>query len=96
MRADYQCAKCKKVIEYIKPYGEEFPKVIIDKDKCFDKSSCMFERLFNSVPVIDVAIGLTGNASTGYKGENVYKSSSFSPNKLNDYPTRHKYQHNEQ
>jgi DNA-directed RNA polymerase subunit RPC12/RpoP len=95
MRADYQCAKCNKVIEYQKPYGEEFPE-IIEKEKQCQGKTCVYKRLYNSTPIIDVAIGLTGNASTGYKGENVYKSSSFSPNRLNDYPTRHKYLHNEQ
>lgn len=94
MRADYKCNKCSKIIEYQKPYGEDFPKQITQD--CDSSKECVFERTYNSVPVIDVAIGLTGNASTGYKGENIYKQSAYSPNKLNDYPTRHKYQHNEQ
>lgn len=95
MRADYQCKQCSKVIEYTKPYGQDFQEEMQMDSEC-DKSKCTFKRLYNYVPIIDVAIGLTGNASTGYSGENVYKSSSFSPNRLNDYPTRHKYQHSEQ
>lgn len=94
MIADYKCDKCSKVIEYQKPYGEEFPQQILKS--CDDSQECIFQRLYNSVPVIDVAIGLSGNASTGYKGENIYKQSAYSPNKSNDYPTRHKYQHKEQ
>jgi len=102
MRADYQCNKCSKVVEYIKPYGKDFPEQISKSDLGSDselecsESNCSLKRLYNYVPVIDVALGLTGNASTGYSGENVYKSSSYSPNRLNDYPTRHKFQHSEQ
>jgi hypothetical protein len=96
MRADYKCIKCDKIIEYVKPYGEEFPKQITNQSECSSNSECVFERTYNSVPVIDVALGLTGNASTGYMGENVYKQSPYSPNRINDYPTRHKYLHKEQ
>lgn len=96
MRADYQCKSCSKIVEYVKPYGENFPEEIDSLDSSCEQKNCRFKRLFNYVPVIDVAVGLTGNASNGYTDENVYKSSSFSPNRLNDYPSRHKYQHNEQ
>ena len=96
MIADYKCKKCSKIIEYRKPYGEDFPENTINLDsECKESSDCEFTRQF-SVPVIDVALGLTGNASTGYSGENIYKQSPYSPSKFNDYPTRHKYQHKEQ
>lgn len=26
LRDDYKCLKCKKIFEYEKPYGEDFPK----------------------------------------------------------------------
>jgi len=74
MRADYKCKKCQEITEYIKPYGEEFPKVI----RCLKCQQLSAFRLYG-VPEIEVAEGKLGNSKTGYKNNVFYHNSMVAP-----------------
>jgi hypothetical protein len=84
MFIDYQCKKCETTFEYHKPYGIPIPETV----PCV---SCEGEakRLWNGMPLVDIAIGHAGNAKNGYQHNTIYKPSKFAP--LNKIQGRNKY-----
>lgn len=73
MYATYVDEKSGERIEFKKKYGEEFPKEIKQGKK-------VFKRYFDSVPYVDVAVGMHGNAKNGYESQITYHPSSLTPN----------------
>jgi hypothetical protein len=73
MYATYKCEETGETIEVKKQYGKDWPKSV-------KRDGNKFIRWFASVPVIDVAEGLHGNAANGYtSSSSTYQPSKFTP-----------------
>lgn len=82
MYGNYRCKECNCLVEYKKKYGEEFPeeyKIVCMSGNHDSDATCTVARVFESVPVIDVAVGRLGNSKNGYNTDVMYTPSPYSP-----------------